>query len=383
MNQWKRTRYTNIEQCRVTGRYRVRKQVKGQQIFGTFDNLWEAKEYLHGQERLIRAGRYCDKIWSLEALYDSFMRSREIRQGTINKDCSYWRIHIKPYFEGFTKANDILPIHVEKFFSIIRKKELANQTKNNILRLLQAILEYGVRIGQVSSNPCLGVKYLKEKQKGDHSGFTSQEAERLIAESRKGFPAKSIPYIGFLLTIREGLRRGEICGLQWQDIDFNPGEGCPFGSIDIVRQYNQFGEARKNFITQPKTSSSIRRIPIFSKDVRDALMELKGFRKPASDNEFILTPEKGGDVRKPLKGQSLASRLRTIGNRLGITGVRVHKGRDTFANDMVAAIGVDGASKMLGHSNPVITNNFYLDDRIQRMNYSRKYFKGLSEGKSL
>jgi integrase len=103
---------------------------------------------------------------------------------------------------------------------------------NHLLKEVKCIFSYALQLGALKANPFAGFKMRKVPKKRKEA-LTHGEANKLIAESKiKGHPY----YYIWLLTIALGLRRSELAGLKWLDIDFDqaliylrrqmiPGEG--------------------------------------------------------------------------------------------------------------------------------------------------------------
>jgi len=103
---------------------------------------------------------------------------------------------------------------------------------NHLLKEVKCIFSYSLHLGAIKANPFAGFKMRKVPKKRKEA-LTHEEANKLVAEAKK----RSHPYYFiWLLTIALGLRRSELAGLKWLDIDFDqrliylrrqmiPGEG--------------------------------------------------------------------------------------------------------------------------------------------------------------
>lgn len=90
--------------------------------------------------------------------------------------------------------------------------------------------------------------------------------------------------MGILISLYSGLRIGEVCGLKWEDIDFD-------NKLIIIRRTVQrvyLGKGRtKVIITAPKTRKSLRKIPISKVLLKKLIPISKNFQPKA----YILTRE--------------------------------------------------------------------------------------------
>lgn len=209
-------------------------------------------------------------------------------------------------------------------------------------------LEKAVTEGLITVNPAIGCRLPPKKAK-EMQVLTQDEIRRfLIQANEEGY------YEFFLLELTTGMRRGEILGLQWKDVNFATGE------LHIRRQVVKKGAQTQ--ITKPKTKSSIRTL-ILPPDMLDILAEHK---KNATCEWVFPSPVKEGEPRNP---DSLYGRFQKILKRAQCKKVRFHDLRHTFAT-MALENGMDikTLSAMIGHISAETTLNIYshITDTMQR-----------------
>ncbi len=158
---------------------------------------------------------------------------------------------------------------------------------------------------------------------------------------------------GILLSSVTGIRIGELCALKWSDIDFEK-------SIITVRKTLQRisdnEHSTKIIVTSPKSSTSIREIPI-----PDILIpHLKNIR--ADGNSYFLT-----GTEKFIEPRTMQYRFAAILRKLKLPEVTFHSLRHMFATKCVT-IGVDvkTLSEILGHSSVKITLDRYVHSSLER-----------------
>ena len=179
--------------------------------------------------------------------------------------------------------------------------------------------------------------------------LTQDEIRRFLMQANEeGY------YEFFLLELTTGMRRGEILGLQWKDINFATGE------LHIKRQVVKKGAQTQ--ITKPKIKSSIRTL-ILPPDMLDILAEHK---KTATCEWVFPSPVKEGEPRNP---DSIYGKFQKILKRAGCKKVRFHDLRHTFAT-MALENGMDikTLSAMIGHISSETTLNIYshITDTMQQ-----------------
>ena len=162
-------------------------------------------------------------------------------------------------------------------------------------------------------------------------------------------------YPAFVLLLVYGLRRGEVLGLSWRDIDFEHG---------IVRVRQQLVRAGNRLYVGPvKTAAGRRELPLLGL-ARDALAFQEGMLligSPVTEwttNELVFTTRTG----HPVEPRNLARSFKRIITRAGLRPIRLHDLRHTTAT-LLKNLGVAprDAMEILGHSRVSVTLEIYTD----------------------
>ncbi len=210
----------------------------------------------------------------------------------------------------FFKGRDLRDIGAEEGerFKMKRKAEVSPSTVNRELACLKTLYAKAVEWRRVESSPFERVKKLREPE-GKEKILSRDEARGLLAEAA--------PHIKpvIVLALSTGMRRSEILGLKWSD-------------VDLIKAFIRIGESK---------SGRTRNVPMNAL-VFDALREMP------RRGEFVFPNKTGGHVLDVKTGFKAACR------RAGIKSLRFHDLRHTAASWMVEA-GVDlvTVSKILGH----------------------------------
>lgn len=163
-------------------------------------------------------------------------------------------------------------------------------------------------------------------------------------------------YITFLLAIYTGMRRGEILGLKWSDIDFDK------KVIHVNRSLN-YVPNMGYILTTLKTKNSKRQIPISDNVVKELLIHKakqeewkKRLGKAYEDNDLVICTEMG-TMQDP---RNILRVMRRLCKSSGVTAIRFHDIRHTHASILISS-GVDivKVSARFGHANPKITLEIY------------------------
>ena len=178
--------------------------------------------------------------------------------------------------------------------------------------------------------------------------------------------AKTHPYYALFLTVAyTGLRRGEVCALRWEDIDFATGR------IEIVQQLTQYGWATE---LQDETKSTAGdRVVIAVEPVRRALAKRRKTQQTHkalagedwTETGLVFTTETG----TPIHPSTATDALREIAERAGLPPIRLHDLRHgTATHALTAGVDMKTVSDLLGHSSITITADTYTSvvDELKR-----------------
>ena len=206
----------------------------------------------------------------------------------------------------------------------------------------------------IKSNPCDEARRLKgvpKVAKKEVSVLSTEEQVSILKEAKETTLFYPIIYTA-LIT---GMRRGELVGLQWRDIDFDN------ATIRVSR--GAFQKDGKTILSDPKTRGSKRSITIQS-DEAEFLQDLFELQKGnALLNGYKVTEKSHVFVNlntgKPFVTESVTKAYSRMTRRLGID-TAFHTLRHTHAS-MLLEMNVNPkiVSERLGHSNIGITMNLY------------------------
>ena len=166
-----------------------------------------------------------------------------------------------------------------------------------------------------------------------------------------------------------GLRIGEVCALQWTDIDTN--KGILYVRRTVQRITNQGGKTKtKLFVGSPKSKSSIRAIPV----PNFLVPIIYTLAQEDPPDAYILT----GLINKPLEPRTFQYYFNQVLNVAGIKKTKYHTLRHTFATNCVAlGFDIKSLSEILGHSNVSITLNKYVHPTMQQKRLQMDYWNSI------
>ena len=239
-------------------------------------------------------------------------------------------------------------------FTIEKNTEpLAPGTIHTYHRVLSAVLFRAVKWGYIRDNPA---------NRADLPSLANRNAKYLEEdEARKLLELLHYEHIKWRTIITfdllSGLRRGELAGLRWEDVD-------EASQTITIRQTSNYLPGKGIFTDTPKTANSYRPLRLSRsafilladyKDWQDAQREALGDAWEDKDGRIFTR-----DTGAPMFPDSISQWFRNFIKRTGLPKVTVHSLRHTYASLMIA----DGTplvvvSHQLGHAQASTTANIY------------------------
>ena len=262
-----------------------------------------------------------------------------LRPNTLRNYCSYIENHIRPGL-GDKQLARITPKDVQRFYEKLSDC-LASGTVRRIHTTLHGALKAAQQAHLIASNPTEQITAPKFSY-GAKQILTDEQLDvfmRVIAEDE-------IWCDFFYTELTTGLRRGEICGLKWEDFDEVA------GTLKVCRTvYREAGGELTAGDT--KTNAGTRKI-LLPANTAAVLSE----RKESALSEWIfpnlLKPE------QPTDPGSAYRQLKVLLKRAGLPNIRFHDLRHTFATHALASgVDVKTLSSILGHTRAAFTLDTY------------------------
>ncbi|HIW08431.1 MAG TPA: tyrosine-type recombinase/integrase [Candidatus Faecalibacterium intestinigallinarum] len=220
-------------------------------------------------------------------------------------------------------------------------------------RVLSSILKRAVRWRCIPANPAEGAEL--PSLAGHSAHYLDEPDARRMLQLLLSEPIKwAAPVIFDLLS---GLRRAELLGLRWQDVDLDA------GLLRVAQSWN-YVPGTGTYISTPKTEGSIRCLRISTAAVailrtyktwQDGLRSSLGDAWQDTDGR-VFTSEMG----RPIFPSSLTAWLRKFIRRTGLPPSSVHSLRHTYASLLLAErTPLVVVAHNLGHAQASTTANIY------------------------
>lgn len=257
-----------------------------------------------------------------------------------------YQLVIKSYIlPRWGEATNITEAEVQQFILESAEKGLAKNTIRNIVATLKTVLKYGARRGLCP--PSEWELHYPRWMDSPHIKTLSLAQHRRLLKYLLDTPTDI--NIGLLLALCTGMRIGEICALQWQDVDLRERFLRVHQTYNLL--YNCNSCSVEKSLSSPKTQNANRDIPI-CKELFHALSKIRR----AEPTDFVV-----GRASTPFSSQHYREIYKRILDQLSIPHIPFHALRHTFATRCIESkCDCKTVSAILGHSTVNTTLNLYV-----------------------
>ena len=297
---------------------------------------------------------YKSNIKSLSNAWLSSIKP-QIKRSTFNKYKNLTVSYIIPHLGSI----DIYDLTVDKLYDCCNKlfclccrkgSGLSAKTVSDVLSLIRRIICYAESLGY--SSVCTGKEFSISQPTKEIDVLTCLEQQQLVQYL---YCNQNERNLGILLCLFTGLRLGELCALEWNDISLENRTMYVHQNIQRIQIEGDNKRKTAVIITTPKSQCSIRTIPI--PEFIISIME----NADISRQGYLLTGSP-----KYLEPRSMENHFQKILNESTVRKVNFHTLRHTFATRCIeVGFDIKSLSEILGHANVNITLNRYVHPSFQ------------------
>jgi integrase len=238
-------------------------------------------------------------------------------------------------------------------FSPAEQKPLASQTRRHYHRLLSAMFNLTVLWGALFNNPCERVK--APKVEPTKPRYLDEEQAAILIEAVESQDSYQYEVMVKLL-LYTGMRRGELCGLMWRDVNYAKSVLSINRALLYTPSLGVYIDKTKNF-----TSTRTIKLPLV------AIHILKDYQKWQSEykrelgsawveNGFLFTAQDG----KYINPNSFTKWFVDFVKTQNLPRISPHSIRHTNASLQIAGgVSITALANRLGHGNPTTTSKIY------------------------
>ena len=223
------------------------------------------------------------------------------------------------------------------------KGGLAPKTVNDICAVIRSALKLAKQKFRYAGEEKIRTPVIKQRRIEPFGQWESSRISAAILQKN------SADHLAYLLCLETGIRLGEICALQWSDIDFSSG----LLYIRRTAYRINYGGRTELVIQAPKSSCSERIIPLTAK--------MLSLLHPLKASGYLLT---GCD--KVMEPRTLQYRFRRFQKTLGIPARNFHTLRHSCATRCVeSGMDIKSLSEILGHADIQATLRMYVHPSME------------------
>lgn len=323
----------------------------------------EAKQKKEDALRTSKELSHSKRTETFNDLLDCFLLQKKycVKESTYAHYCNLVERHIRAEL-GSLRLCDLSAYAIERYADeklsngkVNSKDGLSPKTVKDLLTLIKSVLKYGVTKGLIPSNV---ISFSAPKVIKKDIEILSKDEQKTLEKST--ICADNL-HFGIYLCLYTGMRIGEVCALQWKDIDLINSTININKTIQRISNYDGQAEIKKTkiVIASPKSMASKRTIPLPL-----MLCEQLSRRKQAycSGTSYFLT-----DSERFIEPRNYYARYKEVLYNCGLSQYTFHALRHTFATRCIE-IGFDPKvlSEILGHTDVKITLDRYVHPSLDR-----------------
>lgn len=286
---------------------------------------------------------------------DVYARSGRRKPSTITATRNIVTLYVVPRLGAMTLTT-LKRAHVERFYAdlleggrIGEPGGLAPKTIRNVAGVLHKALDDAVRRSILATNPADRIELPRWERPDLHVWDSAQVGQFLHHCATVGDPHLAV----WRLILATGMRRGEICGLRWQDVDLV--DGTVTIAQTRVRGTDTF------IVSTPKTRAGRRTVAIDAQTVTELArlrntLDAVAERYSVAPFAMVATDLDG----MPVHPLTLTRRFQRLARAAGLPVIRLHDARHTAATQQLGArVPIHVVSGRLGHANASTTLSVY------------------------
>ena len=228
-------------------------------------------------------------------------------------------------------------------------KEMSAATIKHAYHVLKGAMDKAVLAGIIYRSPCTGIMLPKGQKK--QAVIYDEKQIRQLLDAASGTDMELVIDMELCL----GVRRGELLGLEWGDIDWEHNQ------VKIIR--NRVVVDGKSVVKEPKTATSVRTLDVplplmqkLRKHKMQCLSNKLRLGQAYIATDYVIVHPDG----KPIYPEYLSQMLTKLQEKAGLPKCRFHDLRHLCASIMLLqGVNVKVAQERLGHKDIATTMNIY------------------------
>lgn len=245
--------------------------------------------------------------------------------------------HIAPRI-GKLWLTDVQPRHIQGLYADMLQDGIGKRTIELTHVTLSSALKQAVRWQMIGRNPAEAAEPPRPERK--ETVVLAPEKIGALMRAAKASPIENLVYV----ALSTGMRKAELLGLKWEDVDWSA------GTIHVRR--NLVRVSGKTILKDTKTRGSQRAIP-----VDPATLGRVRSMRVDSRSEFVFTRQNGID---PMDPYTVTHQFARLAKKAHLHGLRFHDLRHAHATVLLSqGVNPKVVQERLGHSTITTTMDVY------------------------
>jgi len=294
----------------------------------------------------------------LDIWMNQFMKIK-LRPTTYSSYTQLINKHIKPKL-GYIQLQNLSPLAIQECYNSLLLENLSAKTVKNIHVIIHSALKQAIKCGYIKQNVSEAVA-LPKVERPEIKTLSSEQVTTFLqaAKSDSLYPA-------FLLELYTGLRRGELLGLKWDDIDF---DNCTIHvKRSLVRVYDHNLKKTTLLLQPPKTKAGYRVIPIPDfvvaelKELYEEHQRIKLSQSNFNSLNLMFVTTQG----TPIDPRNFERKFKRLLKKANLPNIRLHDLRHTVATLLLQQnVHPKIVQEILGHRDISTTLDIYSHVNIE------------------
>jgi integrase len=295
-----------------------------------------------------------DKNLTVGEYLDRFLEDVQggsVRESTYSRDKYLLANHVKPAL-GRVKLRNLSAMHLQRLYRDKLDAALSPATVQKVHHVIHKALSQAVRWDLIARNPADAVQAPTPSTE-EMRPLSADEARRLL-DAANGDRLEAL----YVLTVHTGMRRGNLLGLRWSDVDL---EG---GTVSVRRTLTRTDNGKGVALGDPKTKRSRRTVRLtrgsaeaLRRHLERQLRQIEEVGDHYRDEGLVFATEAGTPINPSnLRQRSFAPLLK----RAGLPHIRFHDLRHTCATLLLSRnVHPKYVQELLDHTSVAITLDTY------------------------
>lgn len=337
---------------RKNGKWQAQVSIDGSRIGKLFDTRKECNEWINQIAQQKTRGL---TVHSAKTTFGEYLHQwlndvqPSLKPTTISQYRGIVRNHIDRNL-GHVKLSDITPRLIQNLYNAKLEEGRGKRTVEMIHAVIHRSLKMAVMYGLIGTNPTKAVQ--KPKHSAQLMKILIEDQIHTMLQAADGVGKRPL----LQLAVTTGMRKGELLGLMWSDIDWAS------SALKVERQLQRIPNAGLVMLL-PKTKSSLRTVKIGPETLSELgkhLDQQDEIRRAVGDSwtdNNLVFPSGIGTPKEP---RNLVREFKSLLKKASLPNIRFHDLRHTAVSLMLMSnMPLMRITRQLGHAKPSTTLDIY------------------------